>query len=222
MLVPVLGRPANAQPLVDSLAATDPDAHLWFLCSRGDDAEVDACQRTGMTVVVADFAPGPGDYARKINLGYRLAFEHPYVLCAADDLRFHAGWDEAALRMLAYDVGVVGTNDLGNSQVIAGLHSTHPLVARGYIDSLGGYVGGEGRVYFEGYDHQWCDVELVLTAQQRGCYAHAHGSRVEHLHPLWRKARTDATYRKGQAHGATDRRLFESRRRLWELEQVPA
>lgn len=222
VLVPVLNRPQNAQLLVDSLAASEPDAELWFLCSPGDQAEITACELTGMPTLVMDWPAGPGDFARKTNRGFAIT-RAPFVLCAADDLRFHSGWDRAALAVAQeFDVGVVGTNDLGNGAVIAGRHSTHPLVARCYIDQLGGYVDGEGHVYFDGYDHQFVDTELVETAKARGCYAHVHDSRVEHLHPFWGKGAQDATYRKGLAASAADRRLFESRRHLWERLAVPA
>lgn len=220
VIVPVLNRPQNAQPLVDSLAASEPDAYMWFLCSEGDEAEIEACEKTGMPTLVMARPAGPGDFAMKTNYGFAIT-QTPFVLCGADDLRFHPGWDSALLTVAReFDVGVLGTNDLGNGAVIAGKHSTHPLVARCYIDQHGGYVGGEGKVYFDGYDHQFVDTELVETAKARGCYAHVHESRVEHLHPFWGKSSVDATYRKGLAASAADRRLFESRRPLWERARV--
>jgi hypothetical protein len=222
VLVPVLDRPANAVPLVASFDASEADAELWFLCTPGDDEQLAVVDKTGKPFLTMPEPAGPGDYARKINLGFAVT-RAPYVLCGADDLRFHPGWDTALLQVAEeFDVGVVSTNDLGNGAVMAGRHATHPLVARCYIDRLGGYVDGPGSVYFEGYDHQWVDVELVETAKARGCFAPCLDSRVEHLHPLWRKGAMDATYRKGQARGAADRALFESRRHLWEREQVPA
>lgn len=224
IVVPVLARPQNARPLVESVAESAAcDWTLLFVCSPDDNAELDACwdvwndhERVAITNITEQ--PGGGDYARKIQAGYAsdLYDEIPYVLLAADDLRFHPGWDTAALEIFEeFDVGVVGTNDLGNRQTIIGRHSTHPFVARSYIDSLGGYVGGEGQVYFDGYDHQYVDVELCETAQARGCYAHASGSVIEHLHPLWRKGESDSTYRRGSSGGAKDRALYERRRSLW-------
>lgn len=227
IVVPVLARPQNARPLVESIEATaNSDWILTFVCSPDDGDEFDACcvemyrcERVGVEVLGS--APGPGDYARKIQKGYSylLAEDAPFVLLAADDLRFHPGWDTAALAIFdEYDVGVVGTNDLGNRQTIVGNHSTHPFVSRSYIDSLGGFVGGVGQVYFDGYDHQFVDVELVETAKARGCYAHAHDSVIEHLHPLWRKGEQDSTYRRGSSGGQKDRALYERRRRLWETQ----
>lgn len=219
VIVPVLARPGNAIPVAESFAGSASDAHLIFVCSPGDDAEIDACvvaaKSGGCTVEFASWPSGPADYSKKIQLGYDLGTA-PYVLCGADDLRFHKGWDTALLEIAnRFDVGVVGTNDLGNSAVMAGRHSTHPLVARGYIDGFGGAWGEPGQVYHEGYSHNFVDVELVELAKRRGCYAHCHQSVVEHVHPLWRKGQMDATYRKGSQDVRADRMLFETRQREW-------
>lgn len=219
MIVPVLERPQNAAPLVASLRASRADADLFFVCSGSDRSQIEACYDTGQPVILVFADPGPGDYAAKIQRGYE-ATEEPLVLLAADDLRFQPGWLEAVEKIAdQYDVGVIGTNDNANPTVKAGRHSTHPVVRRCYIDRYGGSVGQPGQVYHEGYDHQYVDNELVATAMARGCYAHAHDARVDHHHPLYdRSVVRDQTYAKGQAKGAEDRRLFESRRHLWENE----
>ncbi len=219
VIAPVLRRPQNAAPLAESLAATTGRARLVFVCSLADESgQFEAAAATGAEVLSVKWQPGPGDYARKIQAGYDYTLE-PLVLLAADDLRFHPGWLEEVERVAEkFDCGVVGTNDMANGEVVAGRHSTHPVVRRCYIDSLGGVVGEPGVVYHAGYDHNMVDVELVQTALARGCYAHAHEARIEHLHPLWRTAPQDATYQKGRRQARRDLRLYESRRRLWERE----
>ena len=229
VICPVLGRPQNAAPLADSLFATAPDAWLLFLCSPDDDEQHQACDAVSRDHdqarwAVMEWEPGPGDFARKINLGYLNTAQCGLVLLGADDLRFHPGWLEAVEAVAAeYDCGVIGTNDRANPAVKQGIHSTHPVVRRCYIDEHGGYVGGQGRVYFEGYSHQWTDTELVETAKARGCYAHAHDAIVEHLHPMYRRdIAMDDTYRLGQAGQREDRALYQARRHLWERERVTA
>lgn len=216
-VIPVLARPQNAGPLAESFYATNPDADLVFVMSQTDsDEQYEACAVTGTAVLTVEWEPGPGDYAKKIGAGYDWC-DTPYILCGADDLRFHPGWDRRLLEIAEeYDVGVVGTNDRANPAVMAGKHSTHPLVSRCYINQRGGYVGGVGEVYCPLYDHQWVDAELVATAVQRGCYAHCHESVVEHRHPIFdRTVPSDATYVKGQAKGAEDKALYLSRQHLW-------
>lgn len=112
----------------------------------------------------------------------------------------------------ATGAGVIGTNDLGNPRVLAGRHSTHPLVSRRYANEMG-TLDGPGQVVAEVYDHQYCDDELVLTAQRRAEWAFAREAVVEHLHPFFGKAEMDATYDKAIAKTADDRATFMRRRR---------
>ncbi len=186
---------------------------LLFLCSPDDDDEIAACSEAG-DVLVVDWPAGPGDYARKINAGYRATAE-PFVFTAADDLSFHAGWATAALAAAETGASVIGTDDLWNPAVRRGEHSTHSLIRRSYVDLEGASWDGPGIVYHEGYDHQFVDTELVAVARQRGAWAFCAGARVEHLHPMAHKADMDDTYRKGLAKGRDDRRLFDARRRLY-------
>lgn len=216
VLAPVLNRPQNAQPLADSLASSGAgDFALFFLVSRGDQAELDAAMRTGHPAILCE-RHVHGDWARKINLGARLAAARGYewILLGADDLRFHHGWMQAALAVHA-ETGacVVGTNDLGNPTVMSGRHSTHPLVHRGYLEC--GTADEPDKLVHEGYRHNWVDVELVETAEWRGEFAFARDAVVEHLHPFWRKGADDATYELGRAGYNDDARLLAQRRRLW-------
>lgn len=213
ILVPVLRRPHRVAPLLASIEAATPEPHrVLFIASPGDTDELAAVEGAGADSVVLDEAPGRGDYARKINAGYRASSE-PLLFLAADDLRFHAGWLAAAMAQLGPGIGVVGTNDLGNSRVMAGEHSTHSLVTRAYVEEFG-TIDSAG-VLCERYEHNFCDDELVATAKTRQAWAFAADSIVEHLHPSWGKAERDEVYRRGQAHFHADRRLFARRARLW-------
>ena len=215
VLVPVLNRPGNAGPLATSLAAATTVPHrLVFVCSPYDDAEIAACRRTGADVLVVDWQPGHGDWARKIHAVYDTTDE-PFLLLGADDLTFHPGWDIAVLDRAREGWGVVGTDDMGNPTVRRGLHATHPLVARDYADACG-TIDECGKILHEGYRHNWVDNELVETAKQRGAWSFCAESRIEHRHPLWKTATDDDTYRAGREYYAADGQLFQSRRRLWE------
>lgn len=216
VIVPVLGRPHRAQPLADSLRASDPGGlcELYFVCSPNDREEFDACLAATPVSFVAEWESGPGDYARKINYGVR-GTTQPWIFTGADDLAFHPGWAEEALRVgEEQQVGMVGTDDLGNGLVRQGRHSTHSLFRRSYVEECG-TVDEPGLIYHEGYGHQQCDVEAYETAVARGCFAFAQASVVEHLHAFWGKSEMDATYRKGLASGRADQKLFLQRRRLW-------
>lgn len=210
VLIPVLARPQNARLAWESIVATVPTARILFLCDPSDRAEQDAVAMVGAEML----SPG-GSYAHKINVGFAATTEE-WVFTAADDLRFHPEWFERALRWATDETGVIGTNDLCNGRVMCGEHSTHSLVRRSYIESESGVVDEPGHIYCEKYPHEYCDDELVQTAMARGRYVHAFDALVEHMHPLVQKAPDDATYRKGRVHTRQSRRLFYTRKRLWE------
>lgn len=213
ILVPVLRRPHRAAPLVESIEQTTPEPHrVVFICTEDDLYQQEAVVSTGAELLVLPGARLPGDYARKINLGYRETTE-PLLFLAADDLRFHPGWIPKAVAHLDDCVGVVGTNDLTNRRTRHG-HSTHSLVTRAYIDEFG-TVDEPGKVLHEGYQHNFCDDELVQTAERRHAYVHAVDCHVEHLHPIGNKASFDEIYELGQVGFESDRTLFLRRQRLW-------
>jgi hypothetical protein len=106
---------------------------------------------------------------------------------------------------------VVGTNDLGNPRVTSGEHATHLLIRRSYVDEHGASWDGPKTVCHEGYRHWYVDDEIVTAAKQRGTWAMALGSVVEHLHPMWGKGEPDEVYLAGQASAKADAELFQAR-----------
>lgn len=221
LLCPVLARPERVRGLLDSVAASivETPVRCLFIASAHDDAELRALGEHAAEHVVVPWPWGPGDYARKINHGYAVTDE-PWMFLAADDLRFRPGWADATLAVARKSgARVIGTNDLGNPQVIAGRHSTHTLVARSYVDKLG-TIDEPGKVLHEGYSHNFVDDELVGTAKSRGEWRFAKRAVVEHLHPSWGKGAVDPTYQLGRAGFDEDHALFMERRALWWPEGV--
>jgi hypothetical protein len=216
ILVPVLARPLRAAELVRSIEENTEVPHrVLFLCSPDDSEQLAASRQTGAIVVVVDWRPGAGDFARKINLGFELTPEDEFVQIGADDLVFHPGWDTEALRVASVTgAGVIGTNDLHNPNVLRHSSSTHPFVRRAYIDEWGGTFDDSGRVLCELYDHQYVDDELVQTAIVRGQWAFAESSIVEHLHPYQGNAEMDSTYKKALRGTIADRTLYRRRMRV--------
>lgn len=212
VLVPVLDRPHRVAPLVASVRATVPEARVLFVTDPGDDAEVAAIEELMPADPLVFALECGGRYAAKVNAAVR-ATEEPLLFLGADDLDFKPGWFEAATAKLTEGIGLVGTNDLGNARVMRGEHATHFLMTRAYAELP--TIDGANGPLCEQYEHNCVDDELIGTARKRGAYAHAADSHVEHLHPFWRKAAIDDTYRKGQRRFDRDRRLREKRRRLW-------
>lgn len=210
VLVPMLHRAHRVEPLLETITSTAPEARVVFVCSPGD---TDVLQAVADLEHITVPGPNPGDYARKINAGVRHTSE-PLVFMAADDLKFHPGWLEAATARLDDGIGVVGTNDLGSKRVMAGQHSTHSLVTREYVDRFG-TIDQPGVALHEGYPHEYVDDELVQTAMRRNAWAFASDSIVEHLHPSWGKAPSDELYDQQGARMRAGYQLYRKRRRLW-------
>jgi len=211
ILIPVLGRPRNVTPLLESLKVTQTPYQVFFICSPGDDAQIEACMATGLATWVVNWHPGAGDFAKKINWGFNMTHSE-WVFQGADDIRFHGGWDTRALQVARHkDRMVIGTNDLHNPLVKRGGTSTHTLFRRSYIEEQGGSLDGPGIVFHEGYDHQFVDMEFCEVAKRRGVWAFSKQSIVEHFHPHWGNAEQDDTYTKADRARSHDMRLYRRR-----------
>lgn len=204
-------RPHHAPRFMESLRVTTTGAKVYVCCET--DAMGDAWTEAGADLVVVD--PDATTAYRKLNLLYPKIGIEAWVFGASDDLVFHPGWFEEAVRV-AEETGasVIGTNDLGNPQVLAGTAATHCLLRRSYLDTEGLTLDvPPGGIITEDYVHNWVDNEIVELAQRRGAWAMAIGSYVEHLHPLWGKAPRDAVYDESYAHAADDAATFTRRMR---------
>lgn len=231
-VIPLWRRTSNIERVTDAIRLTTPGARIVFVVSDGDAAAIEAATRfLGHDLleridsgdhghdgwVTAAIVPGKGgergDYARKINAGYR-ASDEPFIFTGADDLVPHPGWYDAARARMTGSVGVVGTVDMCNNRTKIGTHSTHSLVARWYADH-GACVDQDHVIYHEQYWHEFCDDELVRTAMARGAYAHAEDAVVEHVHMLRDRSLDDDVYRHGRSHSGESRMLFRRRCALW-------
>jgi len=215
ILVPVLARPQNIEPLVSSIeSATEVPHRTLFIASKGDREEIKALERSGAEYLVHPTKAGHGNFAKKINWAFPKT-SAPWVFQGADDLLFHPGWDVAALKVgKERGVGVVGTDDMGNPLVKRGAHSTHTLIRRDYIETYGGTFDNTGLVFCELYDHEFTDNEFIQTAIRRKQWAFSRESKVEHLHPAWGKSKIDSTYTKAFRGSKPDLILYKERMRV--------
>jgi hypothetical protein len=214
VLVPILGRPGHVAPLVKSLRDSKADARLVLICNHDDAETIAAVRRANRRPLIVPWAAGYADWARKLNYAWARTDEE-WRFHGADDIHFHPGWLEAAIAVgERYAACVVGTNDLGNPRVKAGVHATHQLVHRDYWEC--GTIDEAGKVVTEAYHHNFVDDEFVQTAMSRSTYAAALRSHVEHFHPDWGKAPNDATYDLGRSQFGRDAVLFNQRHLLWE------
>lgn len=216
ILIPVLRRPKNISPLVESIRGTTKASYeIVFIVSPGDHEEISELEDQALSYIVMEASyENYGDYARKINAGFDSVEANWYFL-GADDLRFHPLWFEVAMEVYETTKAcVIGTNDLGSPIVMSGQHATHSLVRREYVQECG-TIDEVGKVLHQGYRHNFVDLEFVATAKKRNDWAFAMNSRVQHNHPDWKLAPFDDTYRIGKMGWNQDQRYFETRKRLW-------
>jgi glycosyltransferase involved in cell wall biosynthesis len=213
VIVPVYKRPHRVQPLLESFHASRPNAHLLFVASPEDKEERAALK--GIPHLVMEQRRRCGDWAAKVNLGYRSTTE-PWIVACGDDVNFHPRWDRRILLChTKTGARVIGTSDMNPRADEAGIYSPHPAIHRSYADELG-TVDQQGLIMHEGYDHNYPDRELAATAIHRGEWAFCRRAVLEHLHPAFSKTKPDATYRLGMRQFGRDGRLFRQRSRLWQ------
>lgn len=210
VLIPTLDRSYKVPSIVDNVLSSTEHANVYFVCERDDRDTIEMVVRTvGANLIVNRRTR---NYAGAINTGVAETDE-PYVFAGADDLYFHHGWFETAVQLMSKPIEVVGTNDLGNQQVLSGIHATHYLVTRNYATQ--GVIDHLGIMLCEQYSHNWCDTEFIETAKSRGRFAPCLGAVVEHLHPAWGKNLHDDGYTKSFSNEPADRRLYREREHLW-------
>lgn len=216
ILIPVLRRPRNIQPLVSSVrSCTTGQFELLFVVSPGDSQEIQELENQKESYIIMDASyENAGDYARKINRGFQ-SIEAEWYFLGADDLRFYPRWLESAMETYNQTGNcVIGTNDLGNPRVLKGEHSTHSLVLRDYVLRCG-TIDEPGKILYEGYHHNFCDDELISTAKWRDAWAFSKESIVAHYHPNWKLAQRDEIYDLGMKSFHEDQKIYDYRRRLW-------
>ena len=218
VLVPTFKRANKLAALLENIQERTQMPHrVYFVLEREDVASIEAAHDLRAEII---FNEGRGSYASCINTGYRRTTE-PFLILAADDVRFGRDAIAAALAMMVDDsIGILGALDpLHEDQDD---HATHYLVRRAYIEEQGGTMDSKGCVLFD-YGHAYTDVEAVHVAKVRNAYKFCPEFIVYHDHPGWvgggavdeSSPLFDEVYKKGNAALADDLAVFALRSRRW-------
>lgn len=217
-LIPVLARPQNVEPLIESWRHSDTPGELWFIATLGDEDETDCLYAIAPELERVNFflvTPDREGWAKKVNAGVAHV-DAEWYLCAADDITFDKGWWDATSDLRNDPtIGVIGTNDSrtgqGNPRVAAGEHTCHPLVRGDYARNLGTF-DQPGLIAHPGYHHWFVDDELVWTAKLRNAWAYCPTAVIHHNHPYWSSdVPWDDTYTAGEANQEADANLWRER-----------
>lgn len=213
VLIPTFQRAHRLWDVAENALLSSPDVTVYFIIEPFDRETMEMVSMLrDLKAVNFIWNERTKNYAGAINTGVQRTTE-PLVFAGADDLNFHAGWLEVAAAKLSEMIKVVGTNDLGNREVLSGEHATHYLVARDYANI--GVIDQPGVMLCEQYEHNWTDTEFIQTAKARGAFLPCLESIVEHKHWAWGKASVDETYNKGSRTEPNDRARFLERQHLW-------
>ena len=212
VLIPTVNRSHSLAPIANNIQMDDRCTPVFILEEDDHQSHDAAMDIENIQIIINTRSKS---YAGAINCA--VALNEPiakpfWYFFGADDLLFHDGWLDQMLDLIPH-YEVVGTNDLGNDEVMAGLHSTHSLVSKNYAER--GCIDQIGVPFSERYAHNWCDKEFIETAKSRNVFAPCLASVVEHRHWAWRKAQIDATYEKGFRTEAQDRAIYQERLHLW-------
>lgn len=215
ILIPTIGRAHKLQAVYDNAHDNTVGPHqVVFIVESDDSRSIAAATDTGALVV---YNTGARTYAGAINSGYH-ATAGDWLFTGNDDFDFKYGWD--TLGLAHYEDGkypVIGVNDNLNPTVLNMTNSTIHLVARWYLDDIGGVIDeGAGSFYHEMYHHNYVETEFIDTAKMRGVFMPCLDAEVHHLHWTAGLSEYDETAAlPAKARGAEDAALYSSRNHLW-------
>jgi hypothetical protein len=229
VLIPTLWRSDRLAKLVDNIHQTTVSDHVVTFVIEATDPET---WNAVEALMVNDDRVRRLVNDRAMNLpgAINSAMPHieaPWWFLSNDDVKFYPRWDVAALAVADAHPGarVIGTNDLHNPYVLAGIIATQPFVSTAYIAEFGGVADVEpGVAVTEEYRHNFIDVELCEEARNRGVWQPCLDAVVEHLHWSFGFCDRDATYEKSWQDGEVerhDRAVWARRKWMFPQCQIP-
>ena len=222
VLIPTYKRPQKLRELIESFYANSSVAQLYFIVEPDDlethkELELLFIENPDFKIIIFR-----GEYVNAINAGVNFTNE-PFVFCGADDILFSPNWDKKLLRIMkCKSVGVTGgIDDWACSR--SGVHISHPLVRREYIQN-GSYWQSEGKyLYCPEYKHYQCDIELEQLAWTKGVFKLCNEVTIAHNHYVNHKSEDDETYQRSRKNLKVDTAVYDKRKMAfesWDLNQL--
>lgn len=127
------------------------------------------------------------------------------LVCPSDDIQFTPGFDEVLWNY--YQQTGPDTAHHYPDGAEHGLIWTVPVLDKAYYERF-------GYVYYPNYFSLYCDEEAIAVGKANGRMWFWPDEIMEHLHPNWNKAPTDMHYKRANAFGQLDKKMFEKRKLL--------
>ena len=209
ILIPTLGRSHKLESIRDNINSTCKQ-NIYIICSPTDTQTVSEATRLGLNIILNH----AGTYVAGINQGYKSTTE-PYLLFGADDIEFTPNWDKKLLKYFDnLAIGIVGSlDDWTVSQT--GLHGSHPLVKRAYVQEFSGTFDEPNTPYSTKYIHYMADIETEQVAMMRNAWVQAK-TEIKHHHWVNKQAEMDETYKRGLVNLERDKKTYDQRRKNFE------
>jgi GT2 family glycosyltransferase len=212
ILIPTYGRSLRLESVARNIHQTTTVPHtIYFVCESSDSDSIREVHNIKEECIVVS----GGTYVSAVNSGYRATAE-PFVFCGSDDITFSPDWDKVMLReMENLKIGIVGATD---EWVITktGLHGSHFLVRRSYIQERSGVFDEKNVIYSSKYIHVMCDIETEQTAMGRGAFAMSKAF-ISHKHWYMKTAEMDTTYQRPIDGQKRDEDTYNKRREQFEI-----
>ena len=219
VLIPTYKRSHKLEKLVNNFYECSSLANLYFIVEPNDIKTLEVLDKLYTKYKFRVFTLH-AEYVEAINQGVSLTSE-PFVFCGADDILFSKDWDKKLLKIMEDEsVNVTGGIDDWLCSK-SGIHISHPLVRRAYIEGLGSYWGGNQGLYFSGYKHYQCDIELEQLAWTRNCFRLCKEVTIAHNHYINHQVENDETYQKSRKNLKADTDLYNKRKKgfeYWDLD----
>jgi glycosyltransferase involved in cell wall biosynthesis len=209
VLIPTYKRPSKLKELVENFFKYSKDSSLYFIINLDDNETVAELARLKNKFDFSIFN-SEEEYVGCINYGVKTTKE-PFIFCGADDILFTKDWDLKLLKVMQdKSINVSGGIDDWTCSK-SGVHISHPLVRRSYIEGVGSYWGGNDGLYFNGYKHYQCDIELEQLAWFRNCFRLCKEVTIHHNHYINKKSVDDETYAKSRKKLKKDVETYNER-----------
>jgi len=214
VLIPTYKRASRLQSLIDNFTKTSKDSELYFVVHPKDTETIKTLDQLSEGYFF-NVLKNSGEYVECINYGVAKTKE-PFIFCGADDIEFSNRWDIKLLGSFKDDkVNVTGGIDDWTCSR-SGVHISHPLIRRKYIDEQGACFNNKGELYYSGYKHYQCDIEMEQVAWARNCFKLNKDVTIGHNHFVNKKADHDETYDRSFTVFKQDQDLFDSRKKYYE------